>query len=319
MPSLGKLALADNRSIVLESAHIYLIFGDIMPYSEILQQFDEDRPSLAPYGLTCVHWRATRMRRPDRHNEIELNLLESGSLVYLLAGKRVRVHAGRLVAFWAITPHQVVDRDADAPYYVATIPLNCFLRWKLPAGFLVRILEGELVEDASELVGNQDALQFQQWILDLQSASADVSEIVLLQMQARLWRMALSCHPITTEGPSHGPRPRDMASSSSVERMAMFIAANYQRSLRIADISAEVGLHPDYAGALFRKTFGMTLGRYLLEHRVSHAQRLLTTTEEKIGSIGFQAGFDSLSRFNAAFKAVVGCTPREYRVREEVA
>lgn len=290
-----------------------------MPYSEISQQFDEDRPTLAPYGLTCVYWRATRMRRPDRHNEIELNLLESGSLVYLLAGQRVRVRPGRLAAFWAITPHQVVERDGEAPYYVATIPLNCFLRWKLPAGFLTRVLDGELVEDASELVGNQDALQFQQWMLDLQGASAEAIEIVLLQMQARLRRMALSCVFVTSELPAHDPRPRDRASSSSVERMAMFIAANYQRSLRVADISAEVGLHPDYASSLFRKTFGMTLGRYVLEHRVSHAQRLLTTTQGKIGSIAFQAGFDSISRFNAAFKAVVGCTPRAYRAREEVA
>lgn len=46
---------------------------------------------------------------------------------------------------------------------------------------------------------------------------------------------------------------------------------------------------------------------------------LLTTTQGKIGSIAFQAGFDLISRFNAAFKAVVGCTPREYRAREEVA
>jgi AraC-like DNA-binding protein len=63
----------------------------------------------------------------------------------------------------------------------------------------------------------------------------------------------------------------------------------------------------------------MTLGRYVLEHRISHAQRLLTTSREKIASIAFQAGFDSISRFNAAFKAVVGCTPRDYRTRDGVA
>jgi AraC family transcriptional regulator, melibiose operon regulatory protein len=115
-------------------------------------QFDEYRPSLAPYGLTCVQWRATRMGRADRNNEIELNLLETGSLVYLMSGRRVRVGAGTLAAFPAITPHPVVDREGDAPYFVATIPF-LFLQWKLPPEFLNRILNGELIKDGSEPVG----------------------------------------------------------------------------------------------------------------------------------------------------------------------
>ena len=36
--------------------------------------FDPSRPDFAPYGLTCVHWRPSPMRRPDHHNEVELNI-----------------------------------------------------------------------------------------------------------------------------------------------------------------------------------------------------------------------------------------------------
>lgn len=281
--------------------------------SEIAHQFDEQRPILTPYGLTCVQWRATRMGRPDRHNEIELNLLETGSLVYLLSGRRVWVRPGRLAAFWAITPHQIVEQEGEAPYYVATIPLSQFLQWKLPPRFLTRILNGELIEDASDRVRGQDSLLFQQWILDLREGLTELEEIVLLQMQARLRRMALSYTAAETEAGASLSRPLDLPDSSRVERMAMFVAANYHRRLKVAEIGAEVGLHADYAAALFRKTFGTTLGRYILEHRVSQAQRLLTTTREQISSIALQSGFDSISRFNAAFKTIVGCTPREYR------
>jgi hypothetical protein len=39
------------------------------------------------------------MQRFDRHNEIELNLLDRGSLTYIVGGRRVSIPAGRLAAF----------------------------------------------------------------------------------------------------------------------------------------------------------------------------------------------------------------------------
>ncbi len=65
--------------------------------------------------------------------------------------------------------------------------------------------------------------------------------------------------------------------------------------------------------ALFQRTFGTTLVKYITEHRLSHAQRLLVTTEESILNIAMNSGFGSLSRFNEAFRQALGCTPREYR------
>ena len=65
--------------------------------------------------------------------------------------------------------------------------------------------------------------------------------------------------------------------------------------------------------ALFQRTFGTTLIKYVTEHRLSHAQRLLVTTQDSIVNIAFSSGFGSLSRFNEAFRQSCGCTPREYR------
>jgi AraC-like DNA-binding protein len=65
--------------------------------------------------------------------------------------------------------------------------------------------------------------------------------------------------------------------------------------------------------SLFQKTFGTTLIEYLTQHRVQHAQRLLATTEQKMVEIAFSSGFNSLSRFNEAFRRACGCAPREYR------
>jgi len=58
--------------------------------------FDPSRPDFAPYGFTCERWTPQPMKRADRHNEIELNLLKQGSLTYLLGGNSVTISAGRL-------------------------------------------------------------------------------------------------------------------------------------------------------------------------------------------------------------------------------
>ena len=70
---------------------------------------------------------------------------------------------------------------------------------------------------------------------------------------------------------------------------------------------------PPAAMRLFRKFSGMTIHEYLLRHRVSNAQRLLSTTDIKIDDVAAQSGFGSATRFYAAFQKVVGKPPAEYR------
>ncbi|WP_419189508.1 helix-turn-helix transcriptional regulator [Stieleria marina] len=95
--------------------------------------------------------------------------------------------------------------------------------------------------------------------------------------------------------------------------MACYIARNYKTRLPTKDLADSVDLHPDYAATLFRKTFGTTLNTLITRHRVAEAQRLLITSNEQIVNIAFASGFDSLSRFNRAFKQTTGTTPRSFR------
>jgi len=103
-----------------------------------------------------------------------------------------------------------------------------------------------------------------------------------------------------------------------VEQMACLIAQRYTEPLTVEEIGKTVGLHPNYAMSLFKKAFGTTLVDYLIHHRVSHAQRLLATTDMKVVDVAFDSGFNSISRFNEAFRRGCGCSPREYRLRHEL-
>ncbi len=280
-----------------------------MPYS-----FDPDRPDFAPYGLTCVHWQPSPMRRPDHHNEVELNFLESGSVTYLLGGAKTAVQAGKLSVFWAAIPHQIIDFGAGTAYFVATIPLQYFLQWRLPEHFVQPLMQGGLVSEPSAVRAASDAHLFADWEGDLVRRIPDLEKSVLLEMQARLLRLALN---LPAQPPSRARRHRISqitdAGLNKVEQMACFIARNYTEKLTVQQIGECVNLHPNYAMNLFQKTFGTTLINYLTQHRISHAQRLLATTDQSITEVAFASGFHSLSRFNDAFRRSCGCAPREYR------
>lgn len=281
--------------------------------------FDEGRSELEPYGWTCERWRPHLMGRPDRHNELELNLLRSGTLTYLHRGSRVTLKPGRLTIFWALQPHQIVDFEGEEVYYVATIPFTTVLQWRMPSAFRNRIMGGAMLTETDEDVARLDEEMFERWIGDVESGSSGSEDAMMLEMEARLRRLALSCEPVCDRGVKEAvEEPSDAdGSMSKVERMAVFVATHYREDIQVREIGEAVDLHPDYANVLFREALGMTLSDYLLEHRIAHAQRMLATTDEKVASIAFASGFGSISRFNAAFRSVSDCTPTEYRQQHQ--
>lgn len=289
-----------------------------MPATGNLQTFDPARQDFKPYGLTCVRWQPSVMTRPDHHNEIEINFLASGNVSYIIGGRKFVAEPGRLCAFWASVPHQIIHYTEDCSYLVATIPLPDFLSWRLAEDFVQGLLRGEVFVEATAGSAAVDRLLMERWVEDLDSETPALHETVLLEMRSRLARLALGVSP-----PPHANRKHLWSlpdgGMNTVEAMACFIAQHYGDPLTVQDVADHVGLHPNYAMTLFRKAFGETLVRYLTRFRVSHAQRLLITTDINITDVALASGFNSISRFNEAFHQLSKVSPREYRKQNGLA
>jgi AraC family transcriptional regulator, melibiose operon regulatory protein len=283
--------------------------------------FDPTRPTFAPYGFTCELWTPVPMKRADRHNEIELNLLKQGSLTYLLGGNTVTIPAGRLAIFWAAIPHQIISSKDKTEYYVATIPLAWFIQCQFPAHFVDAILHARVVLDPEPQARGGDLEMFGRWVHDLEKPNPQQRRIAFLEMESRLLRFAQAVPPEVPKRRVHksGQLMIETGGLNRVEQMALFIAQNYTERITADQISQAAGLHPNYAMALFKKALGTTLINCVTQHRVSHAQRLLATGDEKIIEVALSSGFTSLSRFHEAFKRWCGCSPREYRKKHRVA
>ena len=255
------------------------------------------------------------MPRPDRHNEVEINLLRSGSLTYLLGGRRTVVKAGRLALFWGAVPHQIIQWETKEPYFVATLPLAWFLACGFPDTFAGAVLGAEIVCDLK--ADANDELRFQQWIADLHSGEPLQKRTAQMEIQARLLRVAIATRSKSKSASEKSATTRTVDPNlSRADEIACYIARHYHEPLTADQIAKAVNLHPNYAMNLFRTAFGTTMNDFITQHRLSHAQRLLVTTSDSVVEIAFASGFQSLSRFNEAFKKSCGCSPREYRKRQ---
>lgn len=278
-----------------------------MSNSGKLYTFDERRSEFRPYGLTCELWLPDLMKKPDRHNEIEINYFAEGNITYLFQGSKITIPEKCFTLFWGLVPHQIIDYKGSDAYYVCTIPLTQFLEWKLPAFFIDRILKGEVVIEDSREHSLYDEFLFKNWLNDL---SVNVNrDATLYEMHARLLRMAARILPLK-QNKRLQIQPCEI---SKVEQIAMYVAKNYKNQIKMADIGREVGLHPDYANVLFKKAFDTTINEYVIQERILHAQRKLITTDKQITDIAFECGFNSINRFNAAFRKINKCTPREFK------
>ena len=64
---------------------------------------------------------------------------------------------------------------------------------------------------------------------------------------------------------------------------------------------------------LFKKTYGFTPHKYLIEKRLKIAKQELESTKKSVSDICFNVGFSSVSSFCNLFKRETSQTPLEYR------
>ncbi|THF71458.1 helix-turn-helix domain-containing protein [Deinococcus sp. Arct2-2] len=264
------------------------------------------------FGLACWRGQPGAMATFHRHREIELNLVLRGSLTYLIGGRRLTVAAGQLALLWAAMPHRLMSSDHQTDVFWLTVPLGDVLRWHLPPQLVQAMLGGQAVH--SEPTDASDQGRFEGWAdLLKHPASAEARRIILLELEARLRRLALNW---TASPPTGKPKPLPgIGAADHVERMAACVAERYQQPLKVAEIAAAAGLHPHYATTLFRAALGVGLSEYLTQSRIAHAQRLLLTTDLPVLDIMHEVGFRSTSRFHEAFVQACGVAPRAFRQR----
>lgn len=86
-----------------------------------------------------------------------------------------------------------------------------------------------------------------------------------------------------------------------------------EQRFTIDALSKQYLMNPTTLKNLFKSIYGTSIAAHMREHRMEQAARLLRETDFSIAEIAEQVGYDSQSRFSAAFKEYSGKLPKNYR------
>ncbi|MDR3895655.1 MAG: helix-turn-helix transcriptional regulator [Oscillospiraceae bacterium] len=85
------------------------------------------------------------------------------------------------------------------------------------------------------------------------------------------------------------------------------------RRVTIEELAHRYLINPTTLKTVFKEVYGSSLAAHMKEHRMERAAALLRETDLSVAEIAGQVGYESQSKFTAAFKEQFGQLPKEYR------
>lgn len=265
-----------------------------------------------------------------RHVELEVNLVVRGYITYIIAGKRHTFPAGTILWIFPAQEHQLIDRSADAHYYVAVfkpglIKRACHgsnydeLKHKNVAGKgvlskrlsvepfdLLRKLMDSLMEGAldpdllNREVGFGVHSDFRFKHNDPDTLNSGLQYLLILG-----WRS----YKAGTE--SEGPVQLHPA-----VRKAMAILGQDESNYDLSSIARQSGVSCSYLSRLFRRQVGVPLNRYRNSVRlgrfINHQKQI---THHTLLESVYASGFGSYAQFYKVFVKSFGHGPGKFLKR----
>ena len=98
-----------------------------------------------------------------------------------------------------------------------------------------------------------------------------------------------------------------------------FCMKHMQEHYTIQFLAERAGISPTKLKTVFRRTYDAPLFAYIRAEKMCFAALELVDSNSRILDIAEACGYDNASKFSAAFRDVMGCSPKEYRqnVRSE--
>ncbi len=88
---------------------------------------------------------------------------------------------------------------------------------------------------------------------------------------------------------------------------------NMEQRITIEELSRQYLINPTTLKAAFKTVYGTSLAAHMKKHRMEQAARLLRETNMSIAEVAAAVGYESQSKFAAAFKNQFSVLPNAYR------
>lgn len=94
-----------------------------------------------------------------------------------------------------------------------------------------------------------------------------------------------------------------------------YIVVNFKKEVSVKEVADQINLTEAAFFKFIKKHTKKTFTEIINEFRISHASKLLMSSDFTIAEVCFECGYNNVSYFNRKFKTFIGKTPSEFRKR----
>ncbi|SFJ55572.1 AraC-type DNA-binding protein [Paenibacillus sp. UNC496MF] len=118
---------------------------------------------------------------------------------------------------------------------------------------------------------------------------------------------------------NHGKQQKGHSSFKGpnwVRDILLYIDNHFTEDIGLSSLCTIASVSPAHFSRVFKQLTGMNVTRFINVKRIVYAKELLLETEENVGTVSTNCGFESLPHFHQVFKKIVGVTPNQFRKQE---
>lgn len=230
-------------------------------------------------------------KKLHHHKGFEIHIVIDGYQEYAIDGINYKLQSGTFLLIYPNVSHTVVAWKPYTKKYSITFNKQvtehqiCFF--------------GKITE---RIVSNLD------FILNEASQKKEISSSLLENniLEILVWAFRLS-------GIEENENTQKQDENVMISLAKQYIEDNVEMGLNVSDVAAYCYLSAKQLTRMFQKFEGVSPGKYIINRRISTAQKLLADDSFSLKQISEMMNFNNEYYFNAFFKKHSGMPPGEYR------
>lgn len=268
------------------------------------------------YSFFMKHFAAPHICNTDYwhfHPEFEIVYVPHGNGKRFVGNHISRFENGELILLGPNIPHNTFYLGFESENYEEYVIQfrgqqmealgNCYHEFHQVRALLEAAQSGQVIEgDAKHLIGEHvrsmiDMPPFERLITLLE---------VLQQMAVSPQRKSLQIRKFLSVSIQNAQR---------VQEVYALIQQQYHTDMSTRNVARALSMTETSFCRFFLQSTGKTFKQALTEVRIQHACQLLMSSNDSIGSVAAECGFNNVSLFNRFFKNITQETPNQYRKR----
>lgn len=240
------------------------------------------------------------------HDDVELIVILSGSMQYLVNGEVVNLNEGDGIFINSRQFHYGFSSLRQECEFLCLLfhPVLLSASQFIEQNYVVPLLSLESVPHKFLKKGDETDEKICSFVKEI-FTSSDLKKISLIY---DIWdNLYLSLGDFSQK------KVNTYGKLNVLKQMINFIQYNYKERVSLSEIAAAGAVCKTECCAVFKKYVNLTPIAYLNDYRLRKSLELLLSTDMSVCEISYEVGFSGASYFSETFKKVFGCTPMEYR------